>query len=116
MLNDMLSKMRDLSEKLQSTPNAFVTTPQTLMLLLKAIKQQEQKHFAGSVPPEYLRALSGIRVIECASVKDCLDRMMEPRKGERLKLILSEEIPADCLDHPWIKKQVTEMADRMVSA
>lgn len=110
---EMMSKMRELSAKMQSTPNVFVTTPKSLILLLKAVKEQEQKHFAGDVPKEYLRALTGIRVEEYATVRDCLDRMMEPRKGERLKLVLSEDIPVDCLDHPWIKKQVSEMAERM---
>lgn len=109
----MISTMRELSAKMQSTPNVFVTTPRSLALLLKAVKEQEQKHFAGEVPAEYMKALGGISVVACATVKDCLDRMMEPRKGERLKLVLSEDIPVDCLDHPWIKKQVQETAERM---
>lgn len=111
--DEMMSTMREMSAKMQSTPNVFVTTPKSLILLLKAVKEQEQKHFDGEPPREYLGALAGIRVEECATVRDCLDRMMEPRKGERLKLILSEDIPVDCLDHPWIKQQVSETLDRM---
>ena len=110
--NEMLGKMVALSAQMQATPNAFVTTSRSLVLLRKTLKHQEQEHFTGAVSPEHL-AIAGINFIECATVKDCLDRMMEPRKGERLKLILMEDIPVECIDHPWIKKQVSEMGDRM---
>jgi len=97
--------MRAVSEKLKAMPNVLVMTKRILVQLRKVIDAQEQQYFAGAIN------LYGTPIEDYDTVKDCLDRMMEPRKGERLKLVLSEEIPVDCIDHPWIKEQ--DMAERL---
>jgi hypothetical protein len=109
---DMLRKMRELSEKMQAIPNVLVTTKRTLGQLRKVIDAQKQQYFAGAIPSLHMKVY-GTPIEDYETVKDCLDRMMEPRKGERLKLVLSEDIPGDCIDHPWMKEQVRDMAERM---
>lgn len=109
---EMLSKMRELSEKMQAIPNVLVTTKRTLGQLRKVIDAQEEQYFAGAIPLLPMNVY-GTPIEDYDTVKDCLDRMMEPRKGERLQLVLSEEIPVDCIDHPWMKEQVRDRAERM---
>jgi hypothetical protein len=111
-IEEMLSTLRELSEKMQAVPNVLVTTKRTLGQLRKVIDTQEQQYFAGAIPSLPMNVY-GTPIEDYDTVKDCLDRMMEPRKGERLKLVLSEEIPVDCIGHPWMKEQVRDMAERM---
>lgn len=108
----MLSKMRELSEKMQSIPNILVTTKRTFGQMKQAIESQEQQYFVGAIP-SLPSTVYGMRIEEYETVKECLDRMENQRSGERIKLALSEEIPFDCIDHPWMKKQVREMAERL---
>lgn len=51
----------------------------------------------------------GIPTESYPTVRECMDRMMKPRKGERLRFVLTEDIPVDCLDHPWLTKHVTDL-------
>jgi len=109
----MLNDMRKLLYRMRSTPNKFVTTTRTLDQLRQAAKDRQPKHYANDEPHSLPMTAFGVPIEDYATVKECLDRMASPRTGERLKLVLSEDIPSDCIDHPWIKEQVHEMAERL---
>jgi hypothetical protein len=111
--SDMLSKMEEISAKMRAQPNVFVMTKETREQVKSAIKKTslERTPYDG---PELVNtaAIGGIPIEDYDTVEQCLDRMMSPRKGERLKLVLSENLPVSCLSHPWVKEQVEVFGKR----
>lgn len=99
---EMLSKMRELSARIQATPNRIVTTT----ALMEVIREAASKHadrgivLSATQAPIPLREVLGIPIEHYSTVKECLDRMMNQETGERIQLVL-EAIPPECLSHPF---------------
>lgn len=105
----MLDKMRQLRAEMAKHPNGFVMTTHTLVKLREATKETQESQFsAGAMPGTF----AGVPIEDYATVKECMDRMMNQREGERLQLVMTEDVPVECIDHPWMKKSINEMAQR----
>jgi hypothetical protein len=106
----LMFKMRELSKEMQHIPNLFVMTKNTLARAQKAIEDQQRD---AGMPPRSapVSSLHGLPIEAYGTVKECLDRMMGQREGERIKLVLSEDIPEDLLFHPWLMAQAYKMAE-----
>lgn len=105
----MLDKMRELRAEMAKHPNGFVMTTRTLVRLRDATVEAQESQFAlGAMPGAFM----GTPIEDYATVKECMDRMMDQRDGERLQLVMSEDIPVECISHPWMKQQVNAMAER----
>jgi hypothetical protein len=104
---DMIDKMNELSQKMRSTSNVFVATAKTVFELREAINGQENQFNSGCIPS----AIMGLPIERYPTIRECLDRMTQPRSGERLQLVLSDEIPMHCASHPYMKSMARSMAD-----
>lgn len=109
--SDMLAKMKELSAKMQSVPNRFITTTATLASI-KTFSDQGSNYGDRWLAANLPSIFSGIPIEDYPTVRECLDRMMNPKEGERLKLVLREKIMADYADHPFVQKLAAEMADQ----
>lgn len=109
--SDMLAKLKELSAKMQSVPNRFITTTATLAKIRLAIGTTIEDNDIG-LSDRLLGSMNGLPVEDYPTVRECMDRMMKPNPGERLKLVLSEGIPVDCMSHPYMKQAVDEIASR----
>lgn len=103
----MLGKMRELKAEMAKHPNGFVMTTRTLVRLREATAESQDSQFTLGVMPG---AFMGTPVEDYATVKECMDRMMDQRDGERLQLVMSEDIPIECISHPWMKQQANAIA------
>jgi len=104
----MVDKMRELHAEMGKHPSGFVMTTRTMEALRRATEAQRESFESGAIP----RAFMGTPIEDYATVKECMDRMMNQREGERLQLATAEDIPVECIDHPWMRKSVNETAKR----
>jgi hypothetical protein len=105
VLEAVFKKVR---ESLADTPTCFVMTSLTRRLLIEQLDRE-----SGRTGPLYPTRLCGIPIEDYPAMLACMDRMMEQKPGERLKLVTAEVITLDCIDHPWMHKQVSEMLSGM---
>lgn len=104
----MLDSIRQLKSKMEKHPNGLVMTNHTLSKLRQATESQRECYTSAVMP----NAFMGMPIENYPTVKECMDRMMDQREGERLQLVMSEDLPDECTDHPFVKKSVNEMARR----
>lgn len=104
----MLNQMRELQSEKAKHPTAFVTTRCTL----QKIKQETDSQESGTTT--LLMDCMGVPIEDYPTVIECMDRMMQQNDGERLQLILAEDIPSDCFDHPWLKSQVSALCEEVI--
>lgn len=105
-----LKQLEEVSRKMASMPNGLVMTHATWFRLRQEIDASSPEGEYGKLlPSTYL----GIPVWVYNTVKECMDRMMDQSKDERLQLTLDEDIPIDCLFHPWLKQQVEQVSEKM---
>lgn len=95
----MLKAMKRLVEKAKSMPNVYVTTTSVVHLLREMAKEQGEDHDKRTMGNLYL---FGIRIEDYNTIKECLDRMMNPAEGELLQLVIEGDIPERYMDHPWV--------------
>lgn len=100
-----LKQFEDVSAKLAATANGLVMTHATWFKLKKTVSDEG--------PHNHYDHFHGMPVWVYGTVKDCMDRMMDQSKGERLQLVLDEDIPTDCLFHPWIRQQIERASENM---
>lgn len=111
-VEDMKIKMEELSKKASSLPNVFVMTNKTFYEVRSKIKNKPDHESFGELP-ELPNMFHGVPVEKYETVKECLDRMMNIYNGERIQLVLSEDIPHDCLSHPWVVQRVREVLNEI---
>lgn len=98
--------MRELRAEMEKQPNGFVMTIQTLAKVKSASDVQDSQFASGAIG-----AFMGVPIEDYATAKECLDRMMNQREGERLQLVMPpKDIPVECISHPWLKRQANAMA------
>lgn len=102
-LPDVIEKMKELKTEIEKHPNLLVMTTATLVKIRDVIKDDTPHHHLSPL------SVIGIPVEDYPTVEACLDRMMEQRKGERPVLVLTEDIPVECANHPWIKQQLEQL-------
>ncbi len=97
--NSIKATMREMSARMSKIPNRLITTKRTFERLKQAVADYDLPR------PTAMDSLYGTPVEAYDTVAECLDRMHHPLPGERLQLVLSEDIPIWLSDHPWIKGQ-----------
>lgn len=115
MTSDTVKRLQELSDQMRSVPNIFVTTSRVVAALDQFVKAQEQQFERGAIGSAAIadpRKIYGITIEGYETVKECFGRMMQPRDGERLQLVLSEPIPVELLGHPWTVRQAAEFERR----
>ena len=107
--NGMKSTMLTLQAQMSKQPNRFVMTTATLQKVKSAISKQEDS--VGNVVIGSGLVFQGIPIEHYATVKECMDRMESANDGERLQLVLTEDVPEDCMRHPYMQKQMTALGN-----
>lgn len=103
----MMHEMKEVSALLGHTPTRFIMTTDTL--------ERMREELANKYPvnPEVVvDTFTGIPIEDHPTLKECLDRMMSPKDGERLQLIMDGKIPFDCISHPWVQAEAKKLADK----
>jgi hypothetical protein len=103
----MQAKMAELQDQMRAQPNILVVTSKTLAALKEVTEVQKKVFFAGAMSP-----ILGLPIEDYPTVEECLDRMSRPRDGERLQLVVTEDIPVECLAHPWMQMQAVQIASK----
>lgn len=100
--SEMFASVRKLSKEMEKHPNKIIMTHRSRDLIKSKLEQDP--------PPQGVTkafmSLTGIPVETLATVKECLDRMLNPDPGERLHLFLGEDVPSDCITHEFFRRQV----------
>lgn len=109
-LEDLTRTIAEVSGRMSQYPTALVMTHSTFKKAKMSIDQscqtsQSQNVLAGD-------SCLGLRIETFETVNQCMDRMMNQRSGERLQLVLGEDIPGDCFGHPYMRMMAEKMAER----
>lgn len=97
-VDTLMDRMRFMQASMRSVPTRIVMTSKTFAALKESCKPLD----AVSYPQDKLSPIYGIPIEHYETIRECLDRMSNARKGERLLLAITEEIPSDCIDHPFM--------------
>lgn len=101
-IDKLMNRMRLMQNSMRNIPTTIVMTSKTFAALKGFCKSLD----SASYPQETFSPIYGIPIERYETIRECLDRMNSARKGERLQLAIIEEIPSDCMDHPFMIEDV----------
>jgi hypothetical protein len=108
--NKALKVMNEHKIAFGSHPNRIVMTDATLDQV-REHSEQSPPHGAGPNGESPIRFL-GVPFESYPTLKECMDRMMNPKEGEKLQLIMPQTIPLDCIGHPWMQEQAKKIGEK----
>ncbi len=101
---NMLNKFKEASQKMRHFPTSWVMTNRALFEIQQAVRSQEPGIADKAFSP--LTSFSGIPIESYATPEECIDRMRNPREGERLELVVSEDFDQYWIDRSWMMRWV----------
>lgn len=104
-LAEMQKTMRKLSAAYAKLPTCLVMPFQSWDKIKREAERDSRSHTLSMAPVDHFWGSP----VECYdTVRECLDRMVDTVRGGRTKLVLLEDVPRDCVSHPYFRQLFAE--------
>lgn len=107
--DDLLARMRELKRQFADTPTSYVMTTATLERVRNKVPERMPSGIEHkAVLPS---AFMGMPIEDYATMKECMDRMMQASEMDRPQLVTSgDEVTPELMSHPFMKREAASLA------